>query len=165
MVSPDSGGGIVVSFDLRLKKIEAINGGVRAGDKPTKSTIPSATPSAQAASTLPPTYIMFVFNFLFPSSFPPSPTSSSSARKYLSVTPVKLVTTFRPTNSLGSVMPPFSGTCTCSLHLPNPRSSTSSTPLPFTPPCLPPSSLATLLLSLASVSVCSSPRFASCSST
>lgn len=155
---------------------------IKGGNIPTKSTMPSATPSAQAASTLPPTYIIFVLNFRFPPSFPSSPTpspfnssSASSARKYLSVNPVKLVTTFLPTNSLGSLMLPFSGTCTCSLHFPNPRSNTSSTPLPFTPTFLasqlfplshpPPSSLLSAFSLAPSKGVPLSPLLASCSST
>lgn len=34
------------------------------GNIPTRSTIPSATPNAHAASTLPPTYLIRVLNFL-----------------------------------------------------------------------------------------------------
>ena len=100
---------------------------------PTRSTIPSATPSAQAASTLPPTYLILVLSFLLRKS-----SSSSSLRafngtpstwaKYRAVRPVKLVTMFLPMRSLGDASGPCSGTCTCSLHLPNPRSKMSSTP-------------------------------------
>jgi hypothetical protein len=36
---------------------------------------------------------------------------------------------FLPTNCSGREMFPFSGTCTCSLHRPNPKSRTSSTPV------------------------------------
>lgn len=111
--------------------------GLRRSFIPTRSTIPSATPSAHAASTLPPIYLIFVLN-LFP--LGPSPLSipfsvfdPSNSSKYFSVNPTKLVTTFFPTNSFASVILPFSGTCTCSLHFPNPRSRTSSTPVFFVP--------------------------------
>ena len=103
---------------------------------PTRSTIPSATPNAQAASTLPPTNFIFVFNrfltgaspFVTPFSIPSKP---SNFAKYFSVNPTKLVTTFFPTSSSGLSIFPFSGTCTCNLHFPNPRFSTSSTPVSF----------------------------------
>ena len=96
----------------------------------TRSTIPSATPSAQAASTLPPTYLIVVRSLALPSPFTVVVLSSSSSfLKYASDKFVKLVTTFLPTSSFGSLMPPSAGTWTCSLQAPNPRFKTSSTPV------------------------------------
>jgi len=97
----------------------------------TKSTIPSATPNAHAASTLPPTYLMTVLSFASPlaSPFVFPACSASSFRKYCSARLVKLVTTFLPIKSSGLARSPFAGTCTCRLHFPKPRSRTSSTPL------------------------------------
>lgn len=83
--------------------------------------MPSATPNAQAASTLPPTNLILVLSFW------PGDTPSSLAKKALDRA-VKLVTTLRPTSCFASLMSPFSGTCTCSLQPPKPRSRTSSTP-------------------------------------
>jgi hypothetical protein len=96
----------------------------------TRSTIPSATPSAHAASTLPPTYLMTVFSLASPLAWPfVSPAcSASSLRKYCSARLVKLVTTFLPIRSSGLAKSPFAGTWTCRLHFPKSRSSTSSTP-------------------------------------
>lgn len=98
----------------------------------TRSTMPSATPSAQAASTLPPTYLMMVFSFALPSDVPlvaPPACSASSFLKYSSARFVKLVTTFFPIRSSGLPRLPFAGTWTCSAHLPKSRSRTSSTPV------------------------------------
>lgn len=161
----------------------------------TRSIIPSATPRAHEASTLPLMWIMFVFrgrgasctffsvfgvgvsaevalvSSLFVSSLIwaeddscSSSTSASKARKYRSVSAVKLVTTFLPIRDLGSVMLEISGTWIWRLHLPKPRSRSSSTPLPLTPFLPPdsPSSFPSLLL------LCTGyvgARFASCSST
>jgi hypothetical protein len=97
----------------------------------TRSTMPSATPSAHAASTLPPTYLMFVFSL---ASLAPSPLvwplcSASSLRKYCSARFVNEVTTFLPIRSSGLARSPFDGTWTCRLHLPKSRSRTSTTPV------------------------------------
>lgn len=97
----------------------------------TRSTIPSATPNAHAASTLPPTYLMTVFSFASPlvSPFVVPACSASSFLKYCSARLVKLVTTFFPIRSSGLVRSPLAGTWTWRLHFPKPRSSTSSTPV------------------------------------
>lgn len=97
----------------------------------TRSTMPSATPSAHAASTLPPTYLMFVFSL---ASLATSPLvwplcSASSLRKYCSARFVKEVTTFLPIRSSGLARSPFCGTWTCRSHLPKSRSRTSTTPV------------------------------------
>lgn len=63
----------------------------------TRSTIPSATPSAHAASTLPPTYLMLVLSFAsFASPFVEPLCSASNLLKYCSARFVKEVTTFLP---------------------------------------------------------------------
>lgn len=67
--------------------------------------MPSATPNAQAASTLPPTYLIFVRSFDVSS-------APSSFAKNCCVKAVKLVTTCLPINCRASVMSPFCGTCT-----------------------------------------------------
>jgi hypothetical protein len=77
---------------------------------PTRSTIPSATPRAQAASTLPPTYLIVVFVVV---AFPfvvGTPCFDSKSAKYFSERFTKLETIFFPTNSSGFVIGPFSGT-------------------------------------------------------
>lgn len=79
----------------------------------TRSTIPSATPSAHAASTLPPTYLMLVLSLVWPfaSPFVALPAcSASSFLKYCSARFVKLVTTFFPIRSSGLAKLPFAGT-------------------------------------------------------
>ena len=97
----------------------------------TRSTMPSATPSAHAASTLPPTYFIFVLSFETPlvSPFVVPACSASSPRKYCSARFVKLVTTFFPIKSSGLTRSPLAGTCTCRLHFPKSRSRTSATPV------------------------------------
>jgi len=91
--------------------------------------MPSATPRAHAASTLPPTYLIFVFEGVASPFVAGIPCFDSSSAKYFSERFTKLETMFFPTNSSGFVIGPFSGTWTCSLHFPKPRSITSSTPV------------------------------------
>lgn len=81
--------------------------------------IPSATPSAQAASTLPPMYSIIVS--------PPSltPAFRSKSLKYLPAITSNEVATFFPTNPSALVMPEDSGTWTWSLHFPKPSGRTS----------------------------------------
>ena len=96
----------------------------------TRSTIPSATPSAHAASTLPPTYLMFVLSFASFASPLVSPLcSASSLLKYCSARFVNEVTTFLPMRSSGLARSPFCGTWTWRLHFPKSRSRTSTTPV------------------------------------
>jgi len=100
--------------------------------QPTKSTIPSATPNAHAASTLPPTYFILVKSFGIPSPLvtpSPFPSLLSNFAKYCSVSFVKLVTIFLPIRSSGVCSAPFCGTWTCKLQFPKSRSSISSTPV------------------------------------
>lgn len=76
--------------------------------------IPSANPSAQAASTLPPTYSILVL-------FSPSiPNLSSISPKYLPASTSKLVTTLFPARSSTVLIDPDSGTWTWRAHFPNP---------------------------------------------
>ena len=97
---------------------------------PTRSTIPSATPSAQAASTLPLSSMILVRSFL-PSARAGSvmPSCASSRRaKYSCARWTKLVPMFFPIRSLPSTYSPLAGTWTCRRQEPNPRSSTVSQP-------------------------------------
>ena len=111
-------------------------------DPPTRSTIPSATPSAHAASTLPPTYLIFVASLpiVLPLRVPPLtstssksdfslPESLSSFSKYSPASPMNEVQMLFPINSFGSRYSPFTGTWICSLQRPNWRSRSSSTSL------------------------------------
>ncbi len=86
----------------------------------TKSTIASATPNAQEASTEPPTNLILVFNGspdLTPSNF----------SKYFLVKVVNDETIVLPINCFGSLIGPSCGTWTCNLHLPNVKSNANST--------------------------------------
>ena len=101
--------------------------GLRRCILPTRSTMPSATPRAQAASTLPPTYLIVVLSFSSPLISAPV-TFFSISRKYCSDKPVKLVTRVLPTSDSGVCKSPFSGTWTCSLQRPNSKSISSTIP-------------------------------------
>ncbi|KAH3688424.1 hypothetical protein WICPIJ_000563 [Wickerhamomyces pijperi] len=86
----------------------------------TKSTMASATPRAQEASTDPPTYLILVCNGA------PGATPSNFS-KYFLVKVVKEETIVLPINCFGSLYGPFNGTWTCNLHFPNFKSIGNST--------------------------------------
>jgi len=83
--------------------------------------IPSAKPSAQAASTLPPTYSICVFLS------PDNPSSLSNFPKNSPAMTSKLVTTRLPARSSTVLIEPASGAWTCREHFPNPSRSSSVT--------------------------------------
>mmetsp|Transcript_33791 Transcript_33791/g.78025 ORF Transcript_33791/g.78025 Transcript_33791/m.78025 type:complete len:219 (+) Transcript_33791:724-1380(+) len=90
----------------------------------TRSTIPSASPNPQAASTLPPTNLILVS----------TPFSSSNFLKYLEAMLVKEVTIRPPASSDASLIFLTVCACTHSRHFPNPSfiSVTTSTQLSIT---------------------------------
>lgn len=100
-------------------KIEVVD--LRRGNNEQHAPIASARPSAQAASTLPPTYSTEV-----PAS-PTSPARSSISLKKRPAITSKLVTMRLPARASTLRIGPASGTCTCNAHLPKPSRSVSVT--------------------------------------